>query len=170
MNILALDIATKTGFAYNSAQGFDAGTWVLSSEKYLKSIRPSRMDRRNDPRVHSFCRFLEKVKRAFDIDVVVFEDVQFASSTMQVQLWASLRAVVWLAFPPGESNTVLEAVPVGTLKKFATGSGAATKEMMAKYLKLQHPELYRDDLDDNGVDATWLWLWAKERLGRMKTV
>ncbi len=161
-NILALDLGTKTGYAYNFNEEFFAGTWTLATDKELKAIRQPRLDRRRDPRVITLFRTLaSEIGPWVRPEIVVFEDVQFASYTGQVQLWASLRAAVWLAF---DAPVNIECVPVGTLKKFATGHGGATKDSMANYLKAQHPECYRPALDDNAVDAAWLWIWAKERL------
>lgn len=107
--------------------------------------------------------FFEYV-RSFEskVDLVVFEDVQFQSSTMQTQLWASWRTAVWLAFP----KTLIDCVPVGTLKKFATSNGGATKEQMSAALKRQHPGRWNANLDDNTIDAIWLWLWAQKNLSR----
>jgi hypothetical protein len=62
---------------------------------------------------------------------------------------------------------VIECVPTGTLKKFATGHGGATKEMMEVHLKRKHPGCWRSGLDDNGVDALWLWQWARQNLSRI---
>lgn len=168
MNILGLDLGSKTGFAYNSGETFFAGTWQLANSKELKNDKVSRMDRRGDRRVLELHRILTQEMAVWpDPKIVVFEDVQFSTYTMQTQLWSSLRAAVWLAFPP-LSGVVVECVPVGTLKRFATGHGGATKESMANYLRARHPKFFSDKLDDNGVDAAWLWLWAQTHLTRMK--
>lgn len=169
---LALDLATATGWAYNSSSGFLAGTEVLAGKKEISEFAKDRRDRRDDPRVSRLWTFL---RRWTTIDYVVFEDVEFSSSTKQVQLWSSFRAAMWIAIPGAH----FEAVPVGTLKKFA-GHGSATKEMMAKFLVKQYPErfaltprgqvfdrIHGRQLDDNAVDAIWLWLWAKKNLGRI---
>lgn len=137
-------------------------TWA--TDKELRDMRARRLDRRGDIRIVRFFDYLTNLHTGLKFDAVVIEDVQFSSSTAQTQLWASFRTTVWLAFP----NTLIEAVPVGTLKKFATGSGAADKFAMAKSLNRQHPALYTGGLDDNAVDAAWIWLWAKTNLGRAK--
>lgn len=167
VNILALDLATKTGYAYNSGDRFYFGTWTLGEEKALRAARLSRMDRRNDLRVHELYKHLSQEMAVWpDPQIVIFEDVQFASSTDQVQLWSSLRTAVWLAFPPS-SGVNVECVNVARLKSYATGYGSAKKPLMEKYLRLRHPEIYSHQMDDNAVDAAWLWLWAKEHLTRM---
>lgn len=161
MNILALDYGTKTGFAYgdikqNHCTSF--GTWTLAKPKEITIWGKDRLTRQCDPRISRLAGHL----RAFPLtNFIVFEDVQFASSTYQVQLWASLRAAGWLSFPHGFG---WECVPVGALKKFATGSGSADKGQMESALrqKIVLPAL----TDDNAIDAIWIWRWAKENLSR----
>jgi len=160
--ILAIDIGTNTGIAYNDdvRLQFIIQTWVLATAKEIKQFGKDRMNRRCDPRVLRFREFLDKVPYP---DIVVFEDVQFASSTYQVQLWSALRAVIWLTF----SDRLIDCVPVQTLKKFATGHGGATKQMMSDALRKKHWDIWTAHLDDNAIDAAWLWLWAKKNLGRI---
>ncbi len=166
MNILAIDLGTHTGFASEFEGCIRIFSETLCSEKEMREARKLRLDRRCDPRINAFRVCLQGCGIR-DHETVVFEDVQFASSTYQVQLWASLRAVLWLSIAPG---TLIEAVPVGTLKKFATGNGSATKQDMARALKTQYPEVWRPDLasDDDAVDAFWLFAWAKHNLARIK--
>ena len=177
MDILALDIGTHTGWAYNRGRAFHAGTWDLASASEITTWGKQRLTRRQDPRA---CRMLDNIRLFGYFDAVVFEDVQFVRSQMQGQLWASLRAAVWLAHCEAGA-TFLEAVPVATLKKFATGGGSATKERMCgaliqadnRYAKAAKEDCVRDlktntELDDNAVDAIWLWKWGQQNLGRLK--
>lgn len=159
MNILALDLGTTTGIASNRGDTFWAGSKRWATPDEIKINRKFRQDRRQDPRLVKFFNFLQAYH---DLDCVIFEDVQFQSSTMQTQLWSSFRTAVWLAFP----KTLIDCVPVGTLKKFATGNGGATKEQMENALKRQHPTRWTAALDDNAIDAIWLWLWAQKNLSR----
>jgi hypothetical protein len=53
-------------------------------------------------------------------------------------------------------------VPVGTLKKFATGNGSADKESMKKAAKRDNLDVR--DLDDNAIDAYWLAKWGLANL------
>lgn len=152
MNILALDLGTKTGYAYNQGDMFFCGTWVLASKKEIAQWGKTRMTRRCDSRI---TRLRERINNFCPIDLIIFEDVLFCSTTYACQLWASLRAVVWLSGVPR-----IECVPVQTLKIFATGKGNATKQDMAKHALLT-PGVALPKLDDNGVDAFWLHKWAK---------
>lgn len=175
MDILALDLGTHAGYAYNKKDVFCAGTWNLASAKEVAAWGKQRLTRRQDPRA---CRLLDNIHDLGYFDLVVFEDVQFVRSQMQGQLWASLRAAVWLAHC--KSSTILEAVPVTTLKKFATGSGSADKHRMVLALADQDRQfttvmnkdavVFRGkQLDDNAVDAIWLWKWGQQNLSRLKT-
>lgn len=161
MNILSLDLGTSTGFAYNRGDDFFCGTWKLGTAKEIKQWGAQRLTRTNDPRIRRLCERISDL----GADIVVYEDVQFISSTYQGQLWSSLRAAVWLC---ASASSHIDCVPVGTLKKFATGSGNSNKPAMSQYLRLLHPTMWKPTLDDNAVDAVWLWLWAKQRLSKMK--
>lgn len=176
INLLALDLGTKTGYAYNVGEKFTCGSVEL---EITKEDRRNRLDRRRDPRVLDLHRRLSKINLEYPIQAVVFEDVQFASYTLQVQLWSSLRAAVWLAF----QTELLECVPVGTLKKFATGNGAAQKLAMAKALANQderfschqgrifyrpkETDLHIVRIDDNAVDAVWLHKWGQKTFAQL---
>lgn len=159
MDILAIDLGTQTGFCYNRGAVNTAGTWTLAKPKEVTAWGKERLNRRKDPRIKRLC---DLVAELGTFDAVVFEDVQFATTSFQAHLWAGLRSSVWLCADAAH----FDAIPVGTLKLFATGNGHATKEAMAKFLRAQVPfgEL---KLDDNGVDACWLWLWAQKNLGRI---
>jgi Holliday junction resolvasome RuvABC endonuclease subunit len=163
MNILALDLGTSTGWAFNNGEIFECGTWLLASDKEVATWGKDRSRRRCDPRVLRLHATLVMLQDKHDFAHVVFEDVQFGSTTYQTQLWSSFRAAVWLGIPAAR----IECVPVGTLKKFATGSGSATKEMMMASLARTDKHLFNKPLDDNAVDAIFLWKWAKLNLSRV---
>lgn len=167
MNILALDLGTKTGWAV----GREAGTWPLMKPKEVTEQGKLRGDRRLDLRVVRLWGKLADVHKRTPLAYIVFEDVRFGSTTMQAHLWASFRTVVWLfAFLHGIKT---ECLDTSKLKQYATGHGGATKEMMAAWLVKRMPERYRlgkdgvvgvdiqTELDDNGVDAAHLLRWAE---------
>ena len=159
MQILALDLATKTGWATRLSTP-PLGTWTLATPKEIKTWGVSRLTRRRDPRV---ARLAERVSNfCGKVNAIIIEDVQFASSTFQVQLWSSLRAAVWLACR--DCDIVFEAVPVTSLKKFATGAGNADKQMMMRAAQKEFPNL---KFDDNAADAYHLLCWAEKNLSRI---
>jgi len=156
-DVLAIDLGTSTGFAYNRGDKIFQGAWLLATDKEISAWGRNRLRRRKDPRVERLCKHLGSLGR---FDMVVFEDVEFSSYTAQTQLWSGLRSSIWIC---AQAN-VSECIPVGTLKKFATGSGNATKEMMFKALEQQYSHLAGGLAnEDDAVDATWCWVFAKER-------
>lgn len=175
MNILAIDLGTKTGFAYNDGDDLQLGTVVLATEGELKAARKSRLDRRLDMRVTRLYDRLLPLTIGVCFRFVVFEDVQFSTFTAQTQLWSSLRAALWLAV---RHDSAIECVPVTTLKRFTTGRGDSIKPVMAKWLVRLHPErlAFRGDdvvdvktgqvYDDNALDAFAVWRWAQHQFSR----
>lgn len=172
MNILALDLGTHCGYAYNRGPfeikngqqipyEFHCGTWDLATSKEIRQWSRERRTRTNDPRIEGLCRKLSALEK---FDLIVWEDVQFSSYTLQVQLWSALRSCIWLC---AKSN-LFECVPVMTLKKFA-GSGKADKKAMSQFLQSQQPSLWKlTNNNDNTIDAVWAWLWARHTFARMK--
>jgi len=167
MNILALDLGTKTGWATGTA----CGTWTLATSKELKEHRKRRGDRRCDIRVLRLWAEIAKLHGATPFDWIVFEDVRFSLGLMQAHLWASFRTVAWLF---AAHNVVeIECIDTSRLKRFATRHGNAPKDLMSAWLVKTHADRFRffdgavrevdnnKKLDDNAVDAAHLYYWAK---------
>lgn len=145
MNILALDLGTKTGWAIGHAGGVESGTWKLSDPKSVTQARLEGWDRRCDARFNALCFKIECAIEKYDVKAVVFEDVLFSETTLQTQLWSSFRSAIWAVRrrPPrveGEEPFQIDCLNTSTLKKFATGHGAATKAMMSAHLLRACPE------------------------------
>lgn len=162
MNILAIDIGTHCGYCYNQGKAVMAGTLHLATAKEVADWGKQRLTRRGDPRI---CRFKHWLDELLPFNALVFEDVEFVHSRKQAHLWAAFRSVIWLA-GCAECDMVVEAVPVGTLKKFATGHGGADKAMMGRALSHYDIPVCFNSLDNNAVDAVWLWLWARQNLAK----
>lgn len=154
MKILALDLATHTGWAHN-IEGVHVGTWELATKKEITQWGKNRLTRRQDPRI---VRLLTEV-RIFcrSVDCIIFEDVEFGSSRMQTQLWSALRAAVWLACIECACDVHYDCVNVKTLKKWASGNGNADKNMMMAAARRQRPDLV---FDEDSADAFHLLTWA----------
>lgn len=176
MKILALDLGTTFGYAMEADMyPVSCGSILLAKPKEVTYQAKLRMDRRCDVRFSRFVAHLRGMCRNFRPEWIVWEDVQFASTSKQAHLWATWRAAVWLMVE--EFSLQPECCPVGTLKKFATGSGRAEKSDMATYL-CQNPRfrfgtadglgIYDTvtglKLDDNAVDALHLLNWMKHTL------
>jgi Holliday junction resolvasome RuvABC endonuclease subunit len=165
LKVLALDLGTKTGFAYNTDDGkLHAGTHVLASPKEITLWRKQRFDRRLDLRPIRLYQWLMHRLSESKPQILIFEDVMFSTTALATQMWATLRCALWMA--AYDANIPIECVPVGTLKKFVTGNGHATKEAMEASVKTRWPDAWNSKLDDNAVDATGLFFWAQEKLKR----
>jgi hypothetical protein len=182
-SILALDLGTTTGVAsHNPITGKAWGRsmeWVRHDQE-VKEWKKTRLNRRGDPRIHRFHDWLvDSISNR--ITHIVFEDVEFCSQTYQCQLWTSFRTVVWLA--AHKHGCQVEAVPVKSLKLWASGDGGASKKGMMNALVAQARDRFslvdmkrktdrwrvKDTLsdyllDDNAVDALWLYSWGLEHL------
>jgi hypothetical protein len=178
MKILALDLGTKTGYAMRDSNGgFQSGTWLLSDPRRA-SIK--RAYGESDSR---FRNLYHRLLQLMPVTAIYYEDVQFASSQYQAQLWGGFRAIVTLF---QTESTFIVGIPVGTLKKFVTGKGNSLKAGMAKSLLNQFPALYeaapdrltlkktnpiyvvdraaQRPIDDNEVDAIHLLRLAWEEM------
>jgi hypothetical protein len=162
MNILALDLGTKTGWASRWAGRLNAGTWNFEQKKGPCCAV--------DPRLICFRHRLEESGDTFDL--LAYEDVQFMRGRAQAFLWSGFRTVLWL-FAHDHKIPII-CCPVKTLKKYATGNGNSDKDAMALayYEKVQVGGLVTSvenfanpgsALDDNAIDAWHLLHWAESQ-------
>lgn len=138
MNILALDPATKCGWAHSSGA---SGTWDLSV-------------RRDESGGMRLLRLRSKLINTVPLDLVVFEAARNAGPKMQGALvvQASLQAIITLWC---EDNRIqYRGYSPTEIKKHATGKGNAGKEQMIAAAKAKWAG--REFVDDNEVDALWL--------------
>lgn len=182
MNILALDLGTKTGWAIRKESPVNrhlvlGGTWKLSDAKSVTQARLEGWDRRYDSRFAALCLQIEGAIEAHGVKAVVFEDVLFSETTLQTQLWATFRAAIWAVrrrswIDENETPFQIDCLNTGTLKKYATGHGNATKAMMSAHLLKKYPGGFVKNpkptnncflldssgrkVDDNEVDARHL--------------
>ena len=74
MNILALDLGTKTGWAVSNNGVIKSGTWVLGTRDEVKKAAALRLDRRHDPRFIRLLTCIKDWRRAFPyIEWMIFE-------------------------------------------------------------------------------------------------
>ena len=162
--VLALDLATKTGFSLACRLGDEydpsrivSGTWNLQP---IRTMELRLLARHEDPRPAGLLHRILAVCGPIQGTILfAWEDVEFVSSRDQITCWAGLRAAVLCA---GETSALngtrvqFYSVPVGTLKKFATGSGRAEKVDMERAAVAAHLVPPDHGLDDNGIDARWI--------------
>lgn len=160
MRILALDLGTTTGWAANIGILASANIGILASGSV--SMRPSRYDGGG----MRYLRFREWLRHIYGemtpIDVVYYEEVRRHMGVDAAHVYGGLLAVLtsWCE----ERAVPYQGVPVGTIKKHATGKGNASKaEMIAAARKYApHASI---DMDDNEADAICILHWAIETGG-----
>jgi Holliday junction resolvasome RuvABC endonuclease subunit len=146
---LFLDLGTKTGYAMfnGGSEGPDAprlnsGTFDFSPKRYEGGGM-------------RYLRFEQKLTEIFlsgDPESVHFEEVRRHNSTDAAHVYGGLMATLTKFCE--ERSIPYSGVPVGTIKKFATGKGNANKEAVIAAVKARG---YAPG-DDNEADAIALAL------------
>ena len=145
--ILALDLGTTTGWALASRDG------IITSGS--QPFKPQRFEG-GGMRFLRFKRWLTDIKQCNDgIDALHFEEVRRHVSTDAAHAYGGFLATLtaWCE----HHQIPYQGIPVGTIKKHATGKGNASKdEMVASVRGRGHnPE------DDNEADAIALLYLAQ---------
>ena len=148
--ILALDLGTTTGWALRTSYGaITSGT---------QSFRPQRFEG-GGMRFLRFKRWLTELKAHADgIDSLHFEEVRRHVSTDAAHAYGGFLATLtsWCE----HHQIPYQGVPVGTIKKHATGKGNASKdEMITAMRRLGHVPT-----DDNEADALAILHWASRSI------
>ena len=149
--ILALDLGTTTGWAMRPADG-----GIVSG---TMSFRPSRYDG-GGMRYLRFRRWLDELaENAGGLDIVAFEEVRRHTGTDAAHVYAGFLATLtaWCE----QRSIPYQGVPVGTLKRHATGRGNADKAAMIAAARARG---FRP-ADDNEADALAALVWAVETRG-----
>ena len=156
MRILALDPATKFGWAYGDPPTGASGVWDLSI----------RRDESGGMRLIRLRSKLHEVYNAGPIDLVVFETVSYTGKHMQgasvqgemlgvVKTWCHDHGVEYAGYNPQ------------TIKKHALADqpkgSKRDKEAMVKAACRRWPAV--EIIDDNHADALWLLDLAQSELG-----
>ena len=146
MTILALDLGTTTGWAQRCRDEQITHGYV--------SLKPQRFEG-GGMRYLRFKRWLTELKATSgEIHTVYFEEVRRHLGVDAAHVYGGLLATLtaWCE----HHNVPYQGVPVGTIKKHATGRGNASKnEVIAAMQALGHVVS-----DDNEADALALLHWA----------
>jgi len=146
MKILAIDPGTKCGYALSPVE---SGVWDLSPKRHEGGGM----------------RFLRLknylIETCEGVDLVVYEEVRRHSGTDAAHIYGGIIAIISEYCELREIN--YSGVPVGTIKKFATGRGNADKKMMVATAKEKWPEAAIGG--DDQADALWILAWAQEEYG-----
>ena len=146
--VLALDLGTTTGWALQSRDGgITSGTITF---------KPTRFEG-GGMRFLRFKRWLTEIKQSGEINAVYFEEVRRHVGVDAAHAYGGFLATLtaWCE----HHQIPYQGVPVGTIKKHATGKGNASKdEMVASARARGHAPA-----DDNEADALALLHWAIEQ-------
>ncbi len=151
--ILALDIGTTTGWAVRGYDGLITSGTV--------SFKPGRFDG-GGMRYLRFTNWLTEIDRlSGPIATIWFEEVRnhkgvdashvYGGLMATLTAWAELRGVPY------------QGVPVGTIKRHATGKGNADKAAMVAAVRARG----FSPVDDNEADAIAILHWAIETNGAL---
>ena len=149
--ILALDLGTTTGWALRSGAGAVTSGTV--------TFKPSRFEG-GGMRFLRFRRWLDEVNDLVgSLERVVFEEVRRHAGTDASHAYGGFLATLtaWCE----QKSFPYEGVPVGTIKRYATGKGNADKAAMIAAMRARGFA----PADDNEADALALLLWATDAEG-----
>jgi len=148
MKPLCLDLGTTTGWAVNDGAGLASGTQSFSFNARYEG---------GGMRFLKMRRWLDEMRKLTGFDHLFFEEVmQRALSIAAGHVYGGFLGTVtaWCE----EQGIPYEGIPVGTIKKFATGKGNAGKDqMIAKAVQLA----VRQVKDDNEADAICLLFYIR---------
>ena len=146
LTVLAIDLGTTTGWAMRQRDQQIAHGFVI--------LKPQRFEG-GGMRYLRFKRWLSELKAlATDIHAVYFEEVRRHAGVDAAHVYGGLMATLttWCE----HHGIPYQGVPVGTIKKHATGKGNANKDAMVAAMRA----LGHQPVDDNEADALALLHWA----------
>lgn len=149
--ILALDLGTSTGWAL---RGFDGLVTTGTA-----SFKPGRYDG-GGMRYLRFTNWLTELDRlSGPVGTIWFEEVRRHAGTDAAHVYGGLMASLtsWAEL----RGIPYEGVPVGTIKRHATGKGNADKAAMIAAAKARG----FNPADDNEADAIAILHWAIDTQG-----
>lgn len=147
MSILALDLGTKTGWASSSGP---SGIWDMKLSKFDSAGR----------RYFEFKQKLEIAVALYQVKIVCYEEVRRHTAVDAAHVFGGLVAMLQTICI--EKNIEYQGVPVGTIKKHATGKGNADKDLMVNTAVQKFKSV--NVIDHNHADALWILDYAKTNI------
>ena len=146
MNILALDLATRTGWAMNVKKRIMSGVVVFD-------VQRGESPGMRFHRLNSWLRM-----HVGPVDLIIYEQAHHrGGAATMVGVGMATHVMTFAA----ENNIDLMTVHTGTLKKWATGKGNASKEEMIKAAQ----DRGHMPKDDNEADALLMLEYAMHQVG-----
>ncbi len=147
--ILALDLGTTTGWALRGSDGH-----ITSGSE---SFRPQRFEG-GGMRFLRFRRWISEIQKSIpELQNLYFEEVRRHAGVDAAHAYGGFLATLtaWCE----HHQIPYQGVPVGTIKKHATGKGNAGKEDVIAAIRARG----HAPADDNEADALALLHWAIEQ-------
>ncbi len=144
--LFCLDLGTTAGWASSNEDGIKSGSQCFKSCRFENW----------GMRFLQFKKWLTETKHWLkQIDLLYFEEVRRHSSVAAAHVYGGFMGMLtaWCE----HHQIPYQSVPVGTIKKFLTGNGNASKEEMIQSVQA----LGHQPVDDNEADALALLYWAK---------
>ena len=150
MNILTLDLGGTTGWASIADGVVNSGTI---------SFKLTRFEGKG-MQFLKFKRFLGQQCDVIKPEVLVIEEVRRHMGVDAAHAYGGYLSHVGSYCE--ENDVPYTAVPVGTIKKHATGKGNANKDEMIAAAKEKYPE--QEIIDDNQADALMILSYALKEI------
>ena len=163
MKILALDLGLNCGWAATLARSF-AHDGVI--DDYVPQDKSYRIDglffdvwhgtwhlkKQGDDFITPIAKFRSYLEAFNEVDGVAYEDVKSIFRGNYAALnYGGLKTIIELYAL--EREIPIYPIPVGTIKKWATGKGNSNKKVMMQTCEIR---LGIKPRDDNEADALWL--------------
>lgn len=146
MKILALDLATKTGWAHSCGQSG------------VQDFSPRRGDSPG-MRWLAFSAWLRRLLDNAPTDLIAYEQAHHRGGAATHVAHSLIGCVESVA---AERHIEITSRHTASIKKFALGTGRGDKDAMSAAAAMKWPN--RQFLDDNEVDAVWLLELVRDEL------
>lgn len=151
--ILALDLGLQMGWALSEGGTIMSGSCSLKGDRFegggMRYVRLRRY-------LHNLLDESSNRRGPFQSSQVYYEEVRRHASTSAGHVYGGFLATAQALFE--ERQIPYQGVPVGTIKKHATGRGNANKDLMIKAARARG----HNPVDDNEADAICILYWALE--------
>lgn len=148
VRIIGIDPGSKCGWCIIDGDAIQSGTWDLSSKRHegggMRYVR--------------LARYLSELFDSSHAVAVYYEEVRRHLGTDAAHIYGGIVAMI--AAECERRKIPYGGIPVGTVKKRATGKGNADKEKMLAAANLNWPGCCITD--DNEADARWIAVCGKE--------
>lgn len=157
MLILAIDPGTKCGWAIRHPDGrIASGVWALKGGRHegggMRFVR--------------LAGYLDTIAASYKVDAVAYEEVRRHMGVDAAHIYGGVVATLTAFCESRKPPIPYVGIPVGTIKKHATGKGNADKDKMCAATAQRWPEMgAAEAIDDNEADARWIAEAARLEIG-----